>query len=314
MTGVRLAAAVALILAITAELVIGVPGLGQQIGVAQTSGAVPLMYALIVVTGAARRGHQPRRPHGRAPGCWPGTSRSAARWSVMTSRRRRSWRSPWRCRWRCCRHLVVRLGRQHQLLLPAAVGASCGIFDDTWIGRAAARRRAAQPAAARRRLPLALVVGVALGVLIGTLPVGAGHARAGAGVPPGHPAAGAGAGHHAVRRHRRHHEGHRRSSSAASGRSCSTPSRACGRSTRCSPTPAAAYRITGAGPAAPPGAARRPARRSSTGARQALSIAHHPDGDQRDVRRQQRPRLHDRAVPAQLRRSPRCGAASCCSA
>ncbi|MBT2416506.1 ABC transporter permease [Streptomyces sp. ISL-22] len=51
MTGVRLAAAVALILAITAELVIGAPGLGQQIAVAQTSQAVPEMYALIVVAG-----------------------------------------------------------------------------------------------------------------------------------------------------------------------------------------------------------------------------------------------------------------------
>lgn len=51
MTGVRLAAAVALILAITAELVIGAPGLGKRIGVAQASQAVPEMYALIVVTG-----------------------------------------------------------------------------------------------------------------------------------------------------------------------------------------------------------------------------------------------------------------------
>ncbi|WP_328421026.1 ABC transporter permease [Streptomyces sp. NBC_00443] len=51
MTGVRLAAAVALILAITAELVIGAPGLGKLIGVAQASQAVPEMYALIVVTG-----------------------------------------------------------------------------------------------------------------------------------------------------------------------------------------------------------------------------------------------------------------------
>ncbi len=51
MTGVRLAAAVALILAVTAELVIGAPGLGRLIGVAQSSQAVPEMYALIVVTG-----------------------------------------------------------------------------------------------------------------------------------------------------------------------------------------------------------------------------------------------------------------------
>ncbi|WP_243709240.1 ABC transporter permease [Micromonospora sp. 15K316] len=51
LTGVRLAAAVALILAITAELVIGAPGLGNEIGVAQSGGAVARMYALVVVTG-----------------------------------------------------------------------------------------------------------------------------------------------------------------------------------------------------------------------------------------------------------------------
>lgn len=51
MTGVRLAAAVALVLAITAELIIGTPGLGSRIAVAQTSHAVPAMYALVAVTG-----------------------------------------------------------------------------------------------------------------------------------------------------------------------------------------------------------------------------------------------------------------------
>jgi ABC-type nitrate/sulfonate/bicarbonate transport system permease component len=50
-TGVRLAATVALILTITGELVIGSPGLGQEIANARSSGAVPMMYALIVVTG-----------------------------------------------------------------------------------------------------------------------------------------------------------------------------------------------------------------------------------------------------------------------
>jgi ABC-type nitrate/sulfonate/bicarbonate transport system permease component len=50
-TGIRLAAAVALVLAVTTELVIGSPGLGALIGVAQSSGAVATMYALIVVTG-----------------------------------------------------------------------------------------------------------------------------------------------------------------------------------------------------------------------------------------------------------------------
>ncbi len=51
MTGVRLAATVALILTITGELVIGTPGLGREIANARASGAVPAMYALIVVTG-----------------------------------------------------------------------------------------------------------------------------------------------------------------------------------------------------------------------------------------------------------------------
>lgn len=51
MTGVRLAASVALILAITAELVIGSPGLGHEIALAQSGGAVPGMYALVLATG-----------------------------------------------------------------------------------------------------------------------------------------------------------------------------------------------------------------------------------------------------------------------
>jgi len=50
-TGFRLAASVALILEITAELIIGVPGLGRSIGVAQSSGAVPATYALVIVVG-----------------------------------------------------------------------------------------------------------------------------------------------------------------------------------------------------------------------------------------------------------------------
>jgi ABC-type nitrate/sulfonate/bicarbonate transport system permease component len=50
-TGIRLATSVALILAITGELVIGSPGLGKEIDTAQQSGAVPVVYALILVTG-----------------------------------------------------------------------------------------------------------------------------------------------------------------------------------------------------------------------------------------------------------------------
>jgi ABC-type nitrate/sulfonate/bicarbonate transport system permease component len=50
-TGVRLAASVALVLAITAELVIGTPGMGQLISVAQSSGATTRMFALVLLTG-----------------------------------------------------------------------------------------------------------------------------------------------------------------------------------------------------------------------------------------------------------------------
>lgn len=51
LTGLRLAAAVALILEVTGELVIGSPGLGRQIALAQSAGAVDTMYALVLVTG-----------------------------------------------------------------------------------------------------------------------------------------------------------------------------------------------------------------------------------------------------------------------
>ncbi len=51
MTGLRLAAAVALILAVTAELVIGNPGIGNRLAVAQSSGATDTTYALVVVAG-----------------------------------------------------------------------------------------------------------------------------------------------------------------------------------------------------------------------------------------------------------------------
>lgn len=50
MTGVRLAAAVALILAITAGLIIGTPGLGAEISRAQSGGNYVSMYALVLAT------------------------------------------------------------------------------------------------------------------------------------------------------------------------------------------------------------------------------------------------------------------------
>lgn len=50
-TGLRLSAAIALIVAIVTEMIGGVPGLGQAIVQAQTSNALAYMYALVIITG-----------------------------------------------------------------------------------------------------------------------------------------------------------------------------------------------------------------------------------------------------------------------
>lgn len=50
-TGMRLAASVGLILAITSELIIGTPGLGSEVAKAQANGAIAAMYALVITTG-----------------------------------------------------------------------------------------------------------------------------------------------------------------------------------------------------------------------------------------------------------------------
>ena len=50
-TGLRISSAIALILAVTAELVVGADGLGRAIVAAQTAAQVPTMYAFIMVTG-----------------------------------------------------------------------------------------------------------------------------------------------------------------------------------------------------------------------------------------------------------------------
>lgn len=51
MTGLRLAATVALILTISGELLIGTPGLGQLLITARASAQYPLIYALVLVAG-----------------------------------------------------------------------------------------------------------------------------------------------------------------------------------------------------------------------------------------------------------------------
>lgn len=50
-TGLRVSAAIALIVAVVTELIGGAAGLGREIVVAQSSGALPQMYALIVTAG-----------------------------------------------------------------------------------------------------------------------------------------------------------------------------------------------------------------------------------------------------------------------
>ena len=50
-TGLRISSAIALILALTAELVVGAPGLGRAIVVSQVSNQITQMYALILATG-----------------------------------------------------------------------------------------------------------------------------------------------------------------------------------------------------------------------------------------------------------------------
>lgn len=51
MTGIRLAGVVALILAIGVELIVGTPGLGQKVALAQINDATVQMYALILASG-----------------------------------------------------------------------------------------------------------------------------------------------------------------------------------------------------------------------------------------------------------------------
>jgi ABC-type nitrate/sulfonate/bicarbonate transport system permease component len=50
-TGLRISSAIALILVVTAELVVGAAGLGRAIVAAQTAAQIPTMYAFVVVTG-----------------------------------------------------------------------------------------------------------------------------------------------------------------------------------------------------------------------------------------------------------------------
>lgn len=50
-TGLRISSALALVLTVTVEIIIGVQGLGREIFINQSAAAVPDMYVLIIVTG-----------------------------------------------------------------------------------------------------------------------------------------------------------------------------------------------------------------------------------------------------------------------
>jgi ABC-type nitrate/sulfonate/bicarbonate transport system permease component len=50
-TGVRIASSIALVLAISAELITGAPGLGKLVVEAQAATQIPLSYAAVLVTG-----------------------------------------------------------------------------------------------------------------------------------------------------------------------------------------------------------------------------------------------------------------------
>ena len=52
MTGLRLAASVALILTVTGELLISGDGIGGALAVARESGAIASMYSYVIVAGA----------------------------------------------------------------------------------------------------------------------------------------------------------------------------------------------------------------------------------------------------------------------
>ncbi|WP_182357688.1 ABC transporter permease [Tomitella gaofuii] len=51
MTGLRVSASIAIIIAVVVEMIGGAAGLGQQITLAQSANALPRMYALIIATG-----------------------------------------------------------------------------------------------------------------------------------------------------------------------------------------------------------------------------------------------------------------------
>ena len=238
MTGLRLAAAVALILAITAEMVIGNPGLGREIVFAQSR----------------RRLAGGVRPRHRRPGCSACSSIScSARSSAGRSR------GTSRCEGRrCCDPLhehrrrplaaAARVWAEASARAPStrSVCPSCSLVHlghlvarsrprSSSPRRSSSSRRSSRPGSARpsstmccrasvawrSASSLSIAIGIAAGTLIGLIPLAARPARADARVLPRRPAARA----HSDRRSLlmgidRCHEGRRHRRRVRCGRSC----------------------------------------------------------------------------------------------
>ena len=195
-----------------------------------------------------------------------------------------SWSSA--CRW-CCSSIWWFASAGSTDFYQPPLSQILGVFPETWFGERLRDDVLPSLRPARGRVRLARSWSASRSACsIGSNRAAARAARAGAGVPPGDPAAGAGADPHAARRHRQHDEDPRHrlrlrlAGPAQHGRGRAR------RSTRCSPTPAAATGspallrlrhlvLRGGQPA---DRHRRPA---------GAVDRDHPDGDQRDVRGQQ---------------------------
>ena len=224
MTGLRLAAAVALILAITAEMVIGNPGLGRMIELSRSAGDAAGLYALVVVTGLLGRRGEPRLPVRRTPDAalapvrprgggpvtaYPGRIAAAPRRRGVGARSRRPCGTRSGCR--CCSLVVWAPGGdpgRRSRFFPGPV-TDRRAFVDTWFGPAFVED--VLPSLGRLGLGVAasIVLGIAAGTVIGLTAVAARAARTDARVLPRRPAAGADPGADAPARHHRHDEGRR---------------------------------------------------------------------------------------------------------
>ena len=161
-TGIRISSAVALILAVTAELVIGAAGLGREINVARSGGNLDAMYALIVATGLLGWAAQPRDDSPASGACCTGIRPSAGwrREAAHAADRRAGGRD--RGADRDPRGAVRVDGGRADVLLPAAVGRLRALRQHVGV-RALRLGRVAEPAPDGLGYVIAVVVAIAVG-------------------------------------------------------------------------------------------------------------------------------------------------------